>query len=74
MKVSKAFRAAVKLADRPAWKIAYEAGIHPNVLSKIITGAVKVKRGDPRVLRVAHVLGLKPGECFEEDEKGDEAK
>jgi hypothetical protein len=70
--VSKTFRVAVKLADRPAWKIAYEAGIHPNVLSKILTGAVKIKHGDQRVLKVAHVLGLDPEGCFE-DEKGEQA-
>lgn len=64
-KLTREFKIAVKLADRPAWKIAMEAGINPNVLSKIMTGALKVKEGDPRVLRVGHLLGLRPDECFE---------
>jgi len=64
--ISTKFRICIKLADIPAWKIAYKAGISPNVLSKIMTGALRVKPGDQRVIKVATVLGLKPEECFEE--------
>lgn len=63
--VSQKFKAAVKLADRPAWKIAYEAEVHPNVLSKIMSGAVRVKDGDVRVVRIGAIFGLSAGECFE---------
>ncbi len=66
--VSEKFRIAVKLADRPAWKIAYQADVHPNVLSKIMSGAVRVKVGDRRVLRIGEILGLRPDECFEVNE------
>jgi hypothetical protein len=65
--VSSRFRAAVKLADRPAWKIAYEAGIHPNVLSKIMSGATKIKEGDERVIRVGNIIGLEPEDCFDNE-------
>ena len=63
--ISRDFKIAVKLAEIPAWKIATQAGINPNVLSKIMTGALRVKPGDQRVLRVGKFLGLKPEECFE---------
>lgn len=63
--VSRTFRAAVKLADRPAWRIAYEAGLHPAVLSKLMSGAIIPRPNDPRVLAVARVLGLQQAECFE---------
>ena len=63
--ISKAFKIAVKFANIPAWKIAYKAGVHPNVLSKIMTGVVRVKPGDARVLRVARILELEPEDCFE---------
>ena len=56
--------AAIKLADRPAYKIAHEAELHPSTLSKILHGIDEVKPGDPRVVRVAKVLGLEPEECF----------
>ena len=63
--VSLKFRVAVKLGDAPVWRIAQRAGINPNVLSKILSGALRVKRGDPRVMKVATVVGLTPDECFE---------
>ena len=66
--ISREFKIAVKLSDIPAWKIARRAVVNPNVLSKIMTGAVRVKPGDPRVIAVGRVLGLKPSDCFEHGE------
>jgi len=69
--ISKRFKIAIKFSDIPAWRIAYKAGIHPNVLSKIMSGALRVKDGDHRVKRVASVIGLNEGECFDAEGKGD---
>ena len=66
--VSRDFKIAVKLAEMPAWRIAYQAGINPNVLSKIISGALRVRNGDWRVLKIGAVVGLKPEECFTQEE------
>lgn len=66
IKVSRKFFEAVKLADRPAYKIAWEAGIHPVTLSKILHNYCKIVANDPRVNAVGKVLSLNPGECFEE--------
>jgi hypothetical protein len=63
--ISRDFKIAVKLSDEPAWKIAYRAGVNPNVLSKIISGAIRVQRDDTRVLRIGNILGLRPEECFD---------
>ncbi len=62
--LSRKFIAAVKLADRPAYRIAIEAGLHPSTLSRLMHGAERVAPNDRRVLAVANVLGLSPGECF----------
>ena len=67
--ISRRFMEAVKLANEPAYRIAWRAGIHPATLSKIIHGAERVSQGDRRVLAVARVLGLVPDECFEPDPK-----
>jgi transcriptional regulator with XRE-family HTH domain len=48
------------------YEIARRAGLHPTVLSAILTGAVQVGPGDARIVRVAEVLGLTPAECFDE--------
>ena len=63
--VSRDFKIALKMADEPAWKIAQSAEVDPSILSKIITGSLRVRPGDERVLRVAKVLGLSPAKCFE---------
>lgn len=63
--LSQKFKAAVKLSSRRAYQIAHEAGLHPSTLSKLLNGIEKVKPGDPRVLRVGKVIGLRPQECFE---------
>ena len=64
--VSQKLRAAIKLGEEPAYKIAHRAGISSSTLSKFICGIDKVKPGDPRVLAVGEVLGLNPEECFGE--------
>ena len=56
--------AAVKLSGKRGYRIAHEAGLHPTTLSRILTGAERVKSNDVRVLAVAEVLGMKPDDCF----------
>ena len=68
IKVSRRFYEAVKLADRPSYRIAIEAGIHPVLLSKIIHGYERIRPNDRRVLAVGKVLGLRPEDCFSSEE------
>ena len=65
VKVSRKFIEAVKLAPRPAYRIAWEAGIHPVLLSKILHGYERVRPNDQRVIAVGGLLGLRADECFE---------
>ena len=65
--ISKKFRDTVKLDSRRQYKLAWKAGINPTTLSQFVTGYVKPKYGDPRVLRVGKILGLRPEECFEKE-------
>jgi hypothetical protein len=67
MQISRAFKIAVKLSEIPAWKIAQRAGVNPAILSKIVSGAIGVRRGDTRVLKIAEVLDLRPEECFTDE-------
>lgn len=64
MEVSQKFRNAVKLAPLRAYEIAHKAGLHPTTLSRIVCGIERVKPNDPRVLRIARVLGISPEKCF----------
>ena len=74
VRISQKFLVALKLGKRYAYAVAQEAGIHPALLSKLITGAERLKPGgDPRILRVGEVLGLAPEECFE-GEAGEEER
>jgi hypothetical protein len=64
--VSRKLREAVKMSLMRAYQIAYAAGLHPVVLSKLLNGIERARPNDPRVLAVAKVLGLSPKACFEE--------
>jgi hypothetical protein len=70
IKVSRRLVEAVKLSDRPAYALAWQAGIHPSVLSKLLHGAERVQECDPRVLRVAALLGVRADDAFEVESDG----
>ena len=64
--LSKEFIAAVKLNRKPQYKIAWEAGVNPTVLSQILIGYIKQKTNDERVIAIGRVIGLEPDQCFSE--------
>jgi transcriptional regulator with XRE-family HTH domain len=66
MRPSRDLIIAVKLADRPAWRIAVEAGISPTTLSRLISGSLRPRPNDPRLLRVAEILGVPKDRVFAE--------
>jgi hypothetical protein len=65
MHLSWKFITALKMNPKPAYKIAWEAGIHPSLLSKLLHGCERVKPGDERIIAVGAILGLEPEDCFE---------
>ena len=67
MVVSQKLIAAIKLNPSPAYKIAWEAGVNPTTLSKLIHGIEKPKLNDPRIVKVGKVLGIPAEECFREE-------
>ena len=46
------------------YKIANAAGISPGQLSAFKNGIYPVRPGDPRIIRVGKILGLRADECF----------
>ena len=61
---SRALIIAIKLADRPAWRIAVEAGINPTTLSRLVSGSLRARPNDARLLRVAEILGVPHDQVF----------
>lgn len=74
MPVSRKFKIAIKLDFRRQYELAWEAGINPTTLSQIVTGYIRPKSGDKRVIRVGSLLGLNPEECFEGPETSKDEK
>jgi hypothetical protein len=62
--LSRQFRERLKLSETPQYKIAIAAGVHPGLLSKWVIGAQPVRRGDPRIVKIGAILGLKPQHVF----------
>ncbi len=56
---------AIKLNHNPAYKIAWEAGVNPTMLSKLMNGIEKPKPHDSRVIAVGRVLNIPESECFQ---------
>ena len=63
--ISRTFLIELKMNPQPQYRIAQQAGLHPNLLSKLVNGAVPVQPNDERLLRVGEVLGLTAKEVFE---------
>jgi plasmid maintenance system antidote protein VapI len=70
MKVSE--RLKLELLQRRAqgvrqYRIARDAGVHPTVVSALINGALPIRDGDERVIRIGAILGFQPKDCFERE-------
>jgi len=64
---SRRFIQALKLHPEPAYRIAWRAGVHHNTLSKLVSGYLRTRADDPRIIAVGRELGLAPEDCFELD-------
>lgn len=66
IRVSEQFLTRLKLNDLPAYRIAQQAGVNPNTLSRLINGIDQIRPRDERVVAVGRVLGLLEQDCFDE--------
>jgi len=62
--ISRKLLIKIKLSDKPAYRIAQEAGISPTTLSKLMHDIEPVKDDDPRAIAVGKVMGLPASRCF----------
>jgi len=62
--VSQKLKIAIYLNQKKAYQIAQEAGLNPSTLSKLLNGIEEIKPKDPRILKVAKIVGVSEGECF----------
>lgn len=63
--LTRVFIERLKLWHEPQYKVAIQAEVHPGLLSKWVIGAQQAKNGDPRLIRIGQILGLKPEEVFD---------
>lgn len=64
LQLSDALVAAVRLSDRRAYVIARQIGVRPSQLSSWINRIAPIRPGDPRVLRLAALLGVRADDAF----------
>jgi transcriptional regulator with XRE-family HTH domain len=65
--LSREFRAAIKLSRLRQYQLANLAGVHPATLSAWLNGVYRVRVNDPRILRLAALVGVTADACFEVD-------
>ena len=61
------FIQSLKLHPEPAYRLAWRANVHPNTLSKLVSGYLRARVNDSRIIAVGRELGLQPAECFVTD-------
>jgi len=59
------FKNALKLHPIPQFKLAWKAGITPNVLNHLINGHQRVMYGDKRLLKIADSIKFPRSKVFE---------
>jgi hypothetical protein len=64
--VSKAFIVELLADRRPRKELEAKAGVAPGTVKKILTGDIRPRRGDPRVIALGRALGLSLQQCFYE--------
>ena len=72
--LSEEFLIRLKLHELPAYRLAQQAGVNPNVLSRLINGIEPMKPQDERIIAVGKVIGLAASDCFKKDENNDQLK
>ena len=72
MVMSEKLRAAIKLSRQRNYEIALAAELDPTTLSKWLNGIARLRPNDPRLARLADVMGLSVSECVMEDEEREE--
>lgn len=67
MKISQTFYEALKTAEMPAYKLAVEVGLNPNILSKITIGISDAKNYKSQIIKIGKLLGVPATACFEKE-------
>lgn len=65
--VSKELRVGILLSGKRHYELAQEAGMHPSTLSKLLNGIDKAKPNDPRIMRIAEIVGVPSEKAFVAD-------
>ena len=48
------------------YQIARKLEMHPSALSQLLNGAIPIRENDPRVLKLAAIVGVAPEDAFED--------
>lgn len=59
---------AVWKAGRPQVELAALIGMHRSILNGWLTGRLRLELGDDRIHKLASILGVPPGQVFDETE------
>lgn len=61
---SRNFIIALRMSDLPQYVLAQQVGLNPSLLSRWVIGLQKPPHNDPRLMKLAEILGLKSDEAF----------
>ena len=67
MTISDKLRFAVKTSNTRQYRLARQIDTTPSQLSSWLNGIVDPRFGDPRILELGRLVGVRPDECFTTD-------
>ena len=65
LRMSQELKIALKLGERPMYKVAFAAGLSPATLSKLLRGGVRLQENDVRIAAIAREVGIPVERCIE---------
>ena len=67
MTISDKLRFAVKTSNERQYSLAHQIEITPSQLSSWLNGIVDPRVGDPRIVALGRLVGVRADECFRGD-------
>ena len=65
--ISTKLRFAIKTSSQRQYHLAHQIDVHPSVLSAWLNGITNPPAGDPRIVALGRLVGVRANDCFRTD-------
>lgn len=65
--LSNKLRVAIRTSDKRQYHLAREIDVHPSLVSCWLNDITPVRAGDPRIVALGRLVGVRAADCFRTD-------